>query len=103
MQVFQSMQKFYQICGINQLQPNRRLNIRIVVFLLFIFLFFVSLIETFLFKLTTLNEHIDTFCVLITVINCSVNILECVWKHAKIFRFIERLEEKIEKSNLNEN
>lgn len=61
----------------------------------------MSLAATFLFKLTTLNEYIDTFCLLITVLTCSVNILECIWKREKMFKFIERLEELIEKSNIN--
>lgn len=98
MKLFRSMLEFYQICGISQLQPNRRLNTRIVVFLLFIFWFFISLIGTFLYKLTTIGEHIDLFCLLITVAACSANILECVWKRSEVFGFIKRMEQLIEKS-----
>lgn len=101
MKLFQSMQEFYQICGINQPQPNTRFNVRIVVLLIFIFLFFISLTGTFLFKLTGFGEHIDTFCVIITVVACSANILECVWKRSEVFSFIKRMEKLIEKSNFN--
>lgn len=100
MKLFQSMQKFYQVCGINQPQSNDALNIRIVVILIFIFFNFVSIVGTFFFKSTSFSEYIDTFDILITIVTCSMNIFECLWKRSEVFRFIKRLEEFIEKSNL---
>lgn len=100
MKIFQSMLKYYRICGIIiQPQPNSRLNIRFVAILLFIFLLFVSLVKEFLFKLSRLEEYIDKFCLIITVIAALMNYLECFWKRVKMSEFIEKWEELIEKSN----
>lgn len=98
MKLFQATQKFYEVCGIVN-QPKDRQNLRIVVFLLFKCSFFVSLIATFFFKSTSFEEYIDTFCLLVTIVTAFVNILECVWKRTKMFKFIEQWEKLIEKSN----
>lgn len=99
MKLFQATLEFYQICGINLPQPNKRLNCRIVLFLLIVFLFFISLVGTFLFKSTNFEDYIDSFCLLVTLVATLVNILECDWKRAKLFKFIEQWEELIEKRN----
>lgn len=96
MKLFQSMLKYYQICGINQPQPN----IRTVVIVLFIFLCFISIVETLLFESTTLTEYIDSFCLVIMIIASSVHLFECIWKRTKMLRYIEQWEELIEKSKL---
>lgn len=104
MKLFQSTQKYYEICGIiNQPQShlNHRLNIQIIVFLLFKLLFFISLIATLIFKSANFEEFIDTLCLIVTIVTALVNILECFWKRTKMFKYIEQWEELIEKSNFN--
>lgn len=98
MKIFRSTLKFYQICGNNQPQPSGRLNPRIVVISIFTFLFFVSLVVTFLFKSTTLNEYFDALCVLLTVVASSVNTFECFWKQTKVIAQIQRMEKTIGRS-----
>lgn len=99
MKLFQTVQKLYEKMGIyHPIQHNKSFNKRNLIFLLAMFLFFVSATGALLFQELSIIQRAQTFVVSISEITCMVNVLTCIWKRAKIFNLIEKLEIFIEKS-----
>lgn len=102
MKLFQSVRKFYENMGLYPLQTQQKcqFNPRIFCILLIMSLFFVSMMDTFLFEATTITEYAESFYGSLTVLACIMNFLTSFWKTTNIYTFIEKLEKFVENREL---
>lgn len=96
--IFQSIQKYFSILGINSsaLRKNQVFNIRNVLTVFLFGVLSVSTTEFLVFEATSFREYADSFYSACTISLVGANFAVLMWKTAKVFTFIEELQNIIQ-------
>lgn len=95
--IFQSIQKYFAILGINPPEniEKRILNPKNTFGLIFFGALIISTDEFLFYEANTFQEYTDSFYATCTIALCGANFAIVVWKASKVIEFIENVQEII--------